>query len=428
MASNVAPSGLNYQPALHSSMPATATTRLFYPSNAQEFSPTSTKMIRMELSCDSFIDFANSYVMFDIHNTDGTNAAGLGLGVPMFDRIRVLSSSGVVLEDIESYNELHAMLTRLTTGQNFHNTQTIFTAQNTTANSGNATDQIAASGSRRISFHPITAITNCDKYFPALLVQGLVFEFYLADGAKVMASNDNVAGQYKITNFRYVAQLIDVDRGFVDRIRQYQQASGGVLTLNSETFLHFLGTLSQNGTSQDIPHAIRAKSIKSLFTAFMSRTATNKKHYVGHHIDPKVIEYNWRIGSRMYPPAKVEHNKDGTKLSQLAMELYKAVGVQAHNNPLHGSQVLRTNFIKGETSTVGSNDQYGTFAIGLDCDVWSGKGGSIENGINTSDRALACNLELKLSAAPSADLDVHTWAQCDCIFYIDTSGQISPSI
>ena len=455
-----APQGLDYSPALHSSIPATATRRFFYPSNGTTFTPTGTKMIRLEMATDSFVDFSNSYCMLDFQNTTaGDHAVGLSRGVPFIDRIRVLSASGIVLENIEGYNHLHAMLMDCTAGQQWNNAQTLFTGQNANeaaaytnhAGAGattqaearaaadaakvthraNSSAQLDGTHKRTLCFHPITALTNSSKYFPMLLCQGLVFEFHLAEGAQCLCCAHDTAPTYSISNFRYVTQLIDIDRTYTDKIRQYQQANGGILTLNGETYMHYLATLPVGQGPNSVPHSIRAKSIKSLLTLFqpIDERANNQAHNVGHRVDPKMASFGWRIGSRRYPPTNVEHNSAAAtfRISETAQELFKALGVQSQHNVLHGTVLNSRNFIIEEGAAPASLGEYGTFAIGIDLDTWSGTGG-IESGLNSSDRALACTLEMEHTGALAASHDVHTYAMCDIIFYIDSSGQISPSV
>jgi hypothetical protein len=233
---------------------------------------------------------------------------------------------------------------------------------------------------------------------------------------------------------RYVCQLIDIDKGFVDKIRQYQASNGGLLTLNGETYVRYMGTVQASVDKNDIAHAIRAKSIKSLFTVFQDRaeSLTANAHTVGHRVDPNISSWGWRIGSRRYPPTNVQHHGGQHKVAETAQELWKAIGVQAGTNTLHGTLITKDNFVKAvgaqPDGSAGQNE-YGTFAIGLDLDVWSGHGG-IESGVNTSDRALSCTLELTHHTQLGANkaVDCMTYAMVDCLFYIDQSGQISPSI
>ena len=228
-----------------------------------------------------------------------------------------------------------------------------------------------------------------------------------------------------------MTQLIDIDRTYTDKIRQYQQSNGGILTLNGETFIHYLSRIENNAGPNSIPHAIRAKSIKSLFTIFIpeGERANRQRHNVGHRCDPNLVSWGWRIGSRRYPPSNVTHNRTAGQLhvSETAQELFKAFGVQSQHNVLHGTVLNRNNFTITRGAAPASGGRYGTFALGMDLDTWSGTGG-IESGLNSSDRALQCTLELEHHAATGEAHDVHTWAMVDVIFYIDSSGQISPSV
>ena len=51
------------------------------------------------------------------------------------------------------------------------------------------------------------------------------------------------AAAYEISNVRYHAHLVDVDRSFYDRMRMAMQASGGVLQMSGTTYKHYMDKL-----------------------------------------------------------------------------------------------------------------------------------------------------------------------------------------
>ncbi len=76
-----------------------------------------TKLFRILLTGDSWLDPSTFRVMFDVRNTETTDATKklrcLGSPWSFFRRMRILAG-GQVVEDIDSYNRVHEMMHMLT--------------------------------------------------------------------------------------------------------------------------------------------------------------------------------------------------------------------------------------------------------------------------------------------------------------------------
>eukprot|EP01051_Picozoa_sp_SAG22_P006474 SAG22_NODE_424_length_10663_cov_93.402026_18_plen_395_part_00 len=84
----------------------------------------------------------------------------------------------------------------------------------------------------------VSAILNNSKYWPLIFTNlGLDLYIHLEDAVNVGAYRRHLGvadlkPDYEITNVRYHAHLVDVDRSFYDRMRMAMQASGGVLQMS----------------------------------------------------------------------------------------------------------------------------------------------------------------------------------------------------
>ena len=84
----------------------------FHPSGSNFYSTNGTKLIKIVLTGDQWLDPSTLRIMFDLSNTSGVTQRKLRpLGGPhsFFRRMRILCG-GQVIEDIDSYNRVHEML------------------------------------------------------------------------------------------------------------------------------------------------------------------------------------------------------------------------------------------------------------------------------------------------------------------------------
>ena len=83
----------------------------YHPSGSNIYSCTGTKLIKIQLTGDSFMDPSTFRVMFDLVNTESDAAKELrDLGGPgsFFRRARLLCG-GICIEDIDDYARVQAM-------------------------------------------------------------------------------------------------------------------------------------------------------------------------------------------------------------------------------------------------------------------------------------------------------------------------------
>ena len=90
----------------------------YHPQGGNIYTPGSgAKLIRILLTGDSWLDPSTFRVMFDVRNTEQTDATKklrcLGSPWSFFRRMRILAG-GQVVEDIDSYNRVHEMMHILT--------------------------------------------------------------------------------------------------------------------------------------------------------------------------------------------------------------------------------------------------------------------------------------------------------------------------
>ena len=251
----VAPSSVNYSDQLPLGIEAESHRRLFFPSTGDQYSDTGTNIIRIDVNADAFLDTSQSYLSFKLRSFC-TKAMKLDLGQPVIKKLTV-SSGGVVLEEIQNYNQLiGGILVPSQAGYGNLHEQSLncnigcesgFEGNFSDANGGyfqsrnNSTARTASNGAAVLSadstgtagdgqqitccYKLVSGLLDNDKYLPlSLLNAGVTIEIELAPGNEIgcSAQSDNADIKYHLSEVRYAAHLINLSREFSDRLRAVQ--------------------------------------------------------------------------------------------------------------------------------------------------------------------------------------------------------------
>lgn len=472
---SVAPNAINYGNQLPLGIEAKSQRRLFFPATGDIYNDTGSNIIRISLNYDGMLDTHLSYLKFDLENTSAVGAgAGVGrltrdLGQPEISRL-VVSSGGVVLEDIQNYNHLvggvlapcqygtgnvaEAQMNR----QCFKQSARIDAAFAQSALNGGLGG--AVSGSVKVYNEPLVNAANAnadgaavtasngqnamafgetqtftyklhsglldnDKYLPLVLMNnGLDIEIHLAQGVDIGVSDQGTNTiAYRITNVRYVAHLIDLQRDFYDMLRQTQQASGGVIQIAGQTFRNFTAPMAAAVTGpQTLNVPVRARSIKSVLFKASIAAPTARIFNLSGASNLTISEYNLQIGATKYPPTAIAANQISNK-SEPYFELMKSFGKLG--STIHGNLLGNTNYlIYPDPSSNAPNEAIGFSPYGIDLETFRAE---IENGIDTSSRALPMSLQFNKVGTSVVDTTVFIWCLIDTLFFVNMDGSVSVS-
>ena len=463
-----APNSINYSNQLPLGIEAKSQRRLFFPSTGDSYSGDGSSIIRISLNYDGMLDTSLSYLKFDF--TAGNVGADQGvvrdLGQPEIARL-VVSSGGVVLEDIQNYNQLvgsilvPAQANRGVVNAEICNrnalagffggtagvdgkTATIrpsggaspgalkyesFNKLNTLQGTANSVNISVNSGAKfSVCYKLISGLLDNDKYLPLVLMNnGIDIEIHLESGIRTCASSNNPT-TYTVSNVRYVAHLVDLQRDFYDMLRMTQQQSGGVIQIAGQTYRHFSNTVPATAKGEvnfNVP--VRARSIKSIFFCGATQTAGAKTFDLSTTSNMNLLSYQVQIGATKYPPTAIQCNMvNGAQKTEAYFELMKSfgkLGSNIHDNLLCGENYARVS----KVSDVGGGIKLSFAPYGIDLETFRAE---LENGIDTSSRALPMTLLLNFdsTAGSSADiLTLHTYALIDSLFFVNMDGSVSVS-
>ncbi len=261
----------------------------FYPQGSNIYKPKSgTKVIKIMLNGNNWLDPSTFRVMFDLRNNDGEVLHELRpIGSPwaFFRRARLICG-GQTVEDIDFYNRTHEMMHTLTSTasrQNdfceaFGNELTILEDYTTSPNLNTADLFHGIPGTQSITvlFKPILGLLNQNKFLPLSKMGSMTLELELVDDvnepiimpdktvstdaaiALTRFSIANTSNDWQIENVQIKVDLITLDNGLQNTYDTHL-LNGNAYPINYNTFI----TQSQNviGGSIVVGTGIDAKTV-----------------------------------------------------------------------------------------------------------------------------------------------------------------------
>ena len=274
-----------------------------------------------------------------------------------------------------------------------------------------------------VNYKLVSGLLDNDKYLPLVLMNaGITIEIELEDAVKCMLAGGGTLPTYSVNAVRYVGHTIDLQRDFYDRLRMVQQNSGGVLQIVGQSFRTFRGQLTAGAGEQIVNCPARVRSIKSFFFCGKKTDAAVQTGYSiskAGHMD--LSSYQLAIGATRYPPTATQFdartNKNGAYTE--LMKAFGKVGSTTHRDILANNGYILADATEA-VCVANSNISFAPF--GVDLERFRHQ---IENGIDTSSRALPIQLHLN-GTIPSAQ-DLFMFVLYDTIFYINMDGSVSVS-
>ena len=471
-----APRSVNYTDTLPLAIASTQNRRSFYPQNGQSFTDTGSNIIRIDVNADGLLDTQQSYLEFTLNNTALATRC-LDQGHVWIKRLTI-ESGGVILEDINNYNRLVAGILQPAQGSAAY-TGEMQVAQGGSSQSTQAGQLVAANAAPVSAFQnllpgtidatglggPIDAMTldngtqvipavgvagnnftgqyhlccgflNMDKYLPLVLMgQGFTIQLELDVGANIgimtqVAGPVGTPAVYSITNVKYVAHIVDMQRDFYDMLRNLQSQSGGSLMIGASTFRHFSHTYSSDAATEDINITARVRNLENLlWVTTATANVGNSNVYnlsCGSSLGTEGGSYNVFVGAVRYPSNQVSWNVVTNK-GEAYQELRKCFGSLGSIN--HGGLLNSCTYLSsvsgGDVTFNGGIPNYSP--MGISFRSWRHE---LEDGVDTSSSALPIRLALQLNqpAAGGVAQTMDIYAQATVLFYFNMDGSVTANI
>ena len=284
----------------------------YHPQGSNIYSTNGTKLIKLLLTGDQWLDPSTFRIMFELQNNENP-ANGNGhmqlrpLGGPhtFFRRMRILCG-GQVVEDIDNYNRVHQMFTILNAkdanineraeafGQQFDNHQTTFDRNNVTGiNPGEA---------QTVLFKPCSGLFNQPKMLPIRYMPITVELELVHDNTEPIvsattvgqdnfdvsnAATGNTSMLWQIQNVQVKCDVVTLDNQ-LDNSYAEHLLSGKALPINYQTYVsQKQSILSGNNGSQKVRLNV-TRALTRLKNVFI----TLDKPAAGQNYAPKFKEWN----------------------------------------------------------------------------------------------------------------------------------------
>ena len=243
------------------------------------------------------------------------------------------------------------------------------------------------------------------------------------------------AQSYTIQDVKYVAHIVEMQRDFYDMLRNLQAQSGGSLMIGGSTYRHFSHAYAPaEGNTEDINISARVRSLESLlWTTTRTTNLTSNKFYSlsnGSTFGAARGTFNVFVGSVRYPSNQVSWDTVANK-GEAYQELRKCFGALGSIN--HGGLLNSSTYLSSTTgeecnansaaTSGGGTPRYSP--MGISFKSWRHE---LEDGIDTSSRALPIRLALQLAGATGADFTTDIYAQATVLFYFNMDGSVTASV
>lgn len=535
MSQRVVPPQLNYDDILPLAIESRSNRREFLPVNGAVFGNTSGATVcRIDVNADSMLDASHSYLECDITNTSAVADTYLAVNpwTPSWIQRLRIESGGVVIEDINEYSRLYALLALNQTPQSYiknnmanqglykpclggalatvgggvsttqipegitYSRQSDATAAGalptadaqawnlstsvptelhypmtaecvlrggssdltaganvSSAQGGDVTatfptaiglaeiqtkNKIVTGASDRMCFPLVSGFLNMDQYIPLIMMNaGFTIELTLCSANRMGLSMVEGVGAlaapvdatWDVSNVKYVAHLIDLDRSFYDQLRSVMESSTGVLQLAGQTYRHFVGQMPVGTGPHTLTLPARVKSVKSIFGTFMDNTqfGSNANFDTSVFQNANLTNYRFEIGSVRYPQTQVQCSATSRQGVENQVELQKAwgkLGDYQHEQAYSWKNTLNAESVRDGLNP--STSLCSAFCIGYDFEAFQRV--ALEAGINTQDRSLPINFIAERSAVTTNPTRADFYVLCDALYYINLDGTVSVSI
>ena len=373
----------------------------YHPAGSNIYSTTGTKLIKISLTGDHYLDPSTFRIMFDLVNMQSSNLDSLDsvalrpLGGPwsFFRRMRVLAGNQLV-EDIDNYNRCHELFSILTSPDSRDNVDAEAFGQrwDIRKDTGGITDAqeynkdnfpgIKEGQSRTALFKPLSGLFNQKKmiplrYCPITIELELVHDATEPIISKLDSSSsftvNNTSVSWQIQNVQAKCDLLVLDNHLENSFTEFL-LNGGKMPLNFNTYVSQMQSIQ--GSTQMVNNVsvnIGQQKVRLNVTRALSRLAKvfitldksvgSTENYLGrkpwndfyspmHFSTGTFPEYDengefeaqLQLGSKLYPEYPIRSH------AEAYYNLRKSLGAQSsnvHNFDISGHDYRDFKFVWG---------------------------------------------------------------------------------
>ena len=417
------------------------------PSNGATFSPQQQIRIPFNVPMDSFANLKGAYIKFRVNNTTasatGATTPGkialdpqAGIGA-IIDTWRIYSGTGSLIEEVQHYNAIYALMTNLTPPQH---TQSSLNIQDGASESALTQQSVCGAGlndvvdqstrasilrtkSATFTHIPMSGFFQSDRLCPLGFSTGTSYvEITLPQvGTPFVADNDEASAvAWTISNVELHVPVLRMSAEFNNSFRQLL-SSGMPINWHSQSFHNVQTNIAASTTgNHTMTMATRKRSVKSVITLFRKSAEVNdqKVDSVSARKSLGISEFNYQIGGLKLPSKNcaIANTADNVDIGEVYANL---VGCLSNIGNIYSSTAMNadTFIVADETGVVASKVAYG-----LDLESYGSS--SVQSGKNLANQGLPLVFEANLGTgtanmASSADVLVDCFLLHDVVYSLN---------
>ena len=424
------------------------------PSNGNSYGPQQQIRIPLNVPTDSFCNLKGAYIKFRVNNTTpsatGSTTPGkialdpfAGVGA-IIDTWRIHSGTGALIEEIQHYNAIYALMTSLTPPAHTQSSLNIMDGtsesaltQQSTCGAGcagvvdeSARVSILRTKSKTFTHVPMSGLFQSDRLCPAGFSSGTAYIeiTFPQAGTPFICDNDEASAvSWTISNVELHVPVLRMSPEFNNSFRGLL-ASGLPVSWHSSSFHNVQTNIASGSTGNTtLTMATRKRSVKSVITMFRKSTDTNdqKVDSVSARKSLGITDFSYTCGGLKLPSKNITiaNTADNVDLGEVYANL---VGCLSNIGNIYSSTAMNadTFIVADETGTVASKVAYA-----LDLESYGSS--SVQSGKNLANSGLPLVFEANLGTgsanmASSADILVDCFLLHDIVFSLSgIDGNIS---
>ena len=390
-------------------------------SNGTSFNASQT--IRIDLptanQANTYMDFSNSYLSFQVTNGSG---ADLTFGGGITDMILKLEAvvGSQTLFSIDQYGVLAGMLLDMDTSQSFRNNAGKVLM-------GLSSDKFAGLTltNTQTKQYCVPLFANClfntNKYIPCFAAENISLRIHLNSAVlgSIGGANDS---QITFSQCEFVSYMVELSP---DAQNLVNQSVGGVYEILADDYRHASGSLAANQTSSVITTGFSFSSLNRVLVAFRNDLALGAGDCsIANRGNPTLSSAAISVNGQKIPAREIKELSTATGLLGGAETLAEAlVADRALSNFSHDSSInsaSATAFTLTTAQAVGeAAASCGSYLIGIDTEALRGDVDKVYSGINTISAVVQG--EFEFSGDPGA-CQVNMYANYTTRVVLDTNG------
>jgi hypothetical protein len=420
------------------------------PSNGSSFTAQQQIRIPFNVPTDAFCNLKGAYIKMKITNNTA-NASGAtvpgkialdpqaGIGA-IIDTWRIHSGTGALIEEIQHYNAIYALMCNLSPPQHTQSSLNIqdgssesALTQQSCAGAGlnNVVDQtgrtsILRTKSKTFTHIPMSGFFQSDRLSPLGFATGTAYiEITLPSASTPFVSDNDEASTiaWAVSNIELHVPVLRMSAEFNNSFRQLL-ASGLPINWHSQSY-HNVQTNIASGTtgSTTMTMATRKRSVKSVITLFRKSADLTDDNVdsVSARKSLGITEYNYTVGGLRMPSKNI-----AVSTTDIGEAYANLVGCLSNLGNIYSATGMNadTFYLADDTSTTASK-----IAYALDLEAYGHS--DVQSGKNLANQGLPLVLEANLGSstanqASAADILVDCFLLHDVVYSLDgVSGNIT---